>query len=95
MCLSRHEHDKMNDQHDNDEFDLTDTYVPYTELTGALDLVEIAAQARRQSEAQKDTEQNPFGDTTSIKVYPFIRPRVSWTDRVLSWLRRSMQHDDQ
>ena len=95
MCLSRHEHDKMNDQHDSDELDLSDAYVPYTELTGALDLVETAAQARRESEAQKDREQNPFGDTTGIKIYPFVRTRVSWTDRVLSWLRRSMQHDDQ
>jgi hypothetical protein len=95
MCLSRHEHDKMSDQQDSDELDLSDTYVPYTELTGALDLVETAAQVRRESEAQKDREQNPFGDTTGIKIYPFVRTRVSWTDRVLSWLRRSMQHDDQ
>ena len=77
-----------------DELDLTDTYVPYTELTGALDLRETAAQARRESEARKDREQNPFGDTTGITVFPFVRTRVSWTSRVLSWFRRSMQHVD-
>ena len=95
MCRVRQKHHELNDKNDNDELDLTDTYVPYTELTGALDLHDIAAQARRESEARKDREQNPFGDTTGIKIYPFVRTRVSWTDRVLNWLRRSLQHDDQ
>lgn len=95
MCKMRHEHDDMNDKNYNDELDLTDTYVPYTELTGALDLHETAAQARRESEERKDREQNPFGDTTGVKVYPFVRTRVSWTSHVFSWLRRSLQYDDQ
>ena len=51
MCRLRHRHDDMSDK---DEFDLTDTYVSYSELTGKLDLRETAAQARREAEARED-----------------------------------------
>ena len=77
------------DMSDKDKLDLTDTYVSYSELTGKLDMRDTAAQTRREAEAQEDKEQNPFGDTTGIKVYPFVKTRVSWADRVLSWFRRS------
>ncbi len=72
---------------DKNELDLTDTFVSYSELSGKLDLRETAAQTRREAEAREDKEQNSFGDTTGIKVYPFVRTGVSWTQRVLGWLR--------
>jgi hypothetical protein len=76
-------------QGDNETVDPTDTFVPYDELTERLDLSETAAQTRREAETRDDKERNPFGDTTGIKVYPFVRTRVSWTQRVFGWFRRS------
>lgn len=72
---------------DKNELDLTDTFVSYNELSGKLDLRETAAQTRREAEARADKKQNSFGATTGIKVYPFVRAGVSWTQRVLGWLR--------
>ena len=74
---------------DKDELDLTDTYVSYSELTGKLDLREATAQTRREAEAREDKELNPFGDTTGISVYPFVKTRVSWTQRISNWFRRN------
>ena len=73
---------------DKDEISLTGTYVSYSELTGKLDLRDTAAQARREAEAQEDKEQNPFADTTGIKVYPFVKTRIGWTQRVFNWFKR-------
>ena len=73
---------------DKNELDLTDTFVSYSELSGKLDLRETAAQTRREAEALEDKEQNSFGDTIRIKVYPFVRTSVSWTQRLFGWFRR-------
>jgi hypothetical protein len=78
-----------NGQGDNEAFDPTNTYVSYSELTGKLDLRDTAAQTRREAEAREDQKRNPFGDTTGIKVYPFVKTRVSWIQRVSSWFRRN------
>jgi len=78
-------------QGDKDNFKPTDTFVPYDELTATLKLRETAAQTRREAEAREDKEQNSFADSTGIGVYPFVRTRVSWKQRVLGWFRRSYQ----
>jgi len=77
-----------------DELDLTDTFISYSELSGKLDLRETATRTRREAEAREDKKQNSLADTTGIKVYPFVRTRVSWKQRVLNWFRRAMQHAD-
>ncbi len=86
MCRWRRGNDDMSDK---DELDLTDTFVSYSELSGKLDLRETAAQTRREAEAREDQKRNPFGDTTGIKVYPFVKTRVSWIQRISSWFRRN------
>ena len=85
MCRS---YDGHGDMSDKDELDLTDTYVSYSELTGKLNLRDTAAETRREAEAREDKEKNPFGDTTGIKVYSFVRTRVSWAQRISNWFRR-------
>ncbi len=60
-------------QGDNETFDLTDTFVSYNELTTTLKARSTVSQLRREAEAREDKEQNPFGDTTGIKVYPFVK----------------------
>ena len=72
---------------DKDELDLTDTFVSFSELTGTLDQRENAAQTRREAVAREDKEQNPLGDTTGIKIYPYVTTNVSWKQRVFSWFR--------
>jgi hypothetical protein len=77
-------------QGDNDNFNPTDTFVPYDELTATLKLRETAAQTRREAQAQvvpKDPE--IFGATTGVKVYSFVKTRVSWTQRISNWFRRN------
>jgi hypothetical protein len=76
-------------QGDNDNYNPTDTFVPYHELTATLKLRETTAQTRRETEAREDKERNPFGDTTGIKIYPFVKTRVSWTQRISNWFRRN------
>ena len=78
-----------NGQGDNEAFDPTDTFISYNELTATLKLRETAAQTRREAEAREDRKRNPFGDTTGLKVYPFVKTRVSWIQRVSSWFRRN------
>ena len=76
-------------QGDNETFDPTDTFVPYHELTTTLKARSTVSQLRREMEAREDKERNPFGDTTGIKVYPFVKTRVSWTQRISNWFRRN------
>ncbi len=78
-----------NGQGDNETFDPTDTFVPYHELTTTLKARSTVSQLRREMEAREDKERNPFGDTTGIKVYPFVKTRVSWTQRISNWFRRN------
>ena len=73
---------------EKDDLDLADMFVPHSELTVKLDLRETAAQTRRDAEERENKERNPFEDTTGIKVYPFVKTRVSWMRRVLGWFRR-------
>jgi hypothetical protein len=78
-----------NGQGDNETFDPTDTFVPYHELTTTLKARSTVSQLRREAEAREDQERNPFGDTTGIKVYPFVKTRISWTQRISNWFRRN------
>ncbi len=76
-------------QGDNDNFNPTDTFVPYDELTATLKLRETAAQTRREAKAQVSEDPEVFGATSSVRVYPFVKTRVSWIQRVSSWFRRN------
>jgi hypothetical protein len=76
-------------QGDRETVDPTDTFVPYEELTTTLKARSTISQLRREAEALEDQERNPFGDTTGIKVYPFVKTRISWTQRISNWFRRN------
>ena len=76
-------------QGDDDNFKPTDTFVPYDELTATLKLRETAAQTRREVKAQVSEGPEVFGATSGVKVYPFVKTRVSWIQRVSSWFRRN------
>ena len=76
-------------QGDDDNFKPTDTFVPYDELTATLKLHETAAQTRREAQAQVSKDPEIVGATTGVKVYSFVKTRVSWAQRISNWFRRN------
>ena len=76
-------------QGDNETSDPTDTFISYQKLTTKLKLRETAAQTRRETKAQVPEDPEVFGATSGAKVYPFVKTRVSWTQRVSNWFRRN------
>ena len=78
-----------NGQGDNEAFDPTDTFISYKELTTTLKLRETAAQTQREAKAQLSEDPEVFGATSGVKVYPFVKTRVSWTQRISNWFRRN------
>ena len=75
-------------QGDRETLDPTDTFVPYNELTATLKLRDTTSQLRREAKAQESEDPEVFGATSGVKVYPFVKTRVSWTQRVWGWFRR-------
>ena len=69
---------------ENDNNDQTDAQVSHTQITRKLDLLATQPELKRVTE-----EPEASVDTTGIKVYPFVKTRVSWKQRVLSWFRRN------
>ena len=55
----------------------------YFEFTRELKVLE-ASSALEQNTDKSGT----FGATSGIKAQPFVKARVSWTQRVLSWFKR-------
>ena len=78
-----------NGQGDSDTFDLTDTFVSYNELTTTLKARNTTSRVQREVEAQEREDPETFGVTSGVKVYPFVKTRVSWIQRVSSWFRRN------
>ena len=84
---------------DKEKFGIADTFVPYEELTNTLRMREKLLQLRREAEAREAEEQEAeergaeepesFEATTGIKVYPYVKTRVSLKQRVLSKLKKS------
>jgi len=78
-----------NGQSDNEIFDLTDTFVSYNELTTTLQARNTTSRVQRETEAREHEDPGTFGVTSGVKVYPFVKTRVSWIQRVSNWLRRT------
>ena len=66
-----------------DKINVMDTFVPNDESTNKSSLLHITPRFERET-----GEPEPFGDTSGIKAYPFVRTGVSWKQRILSWFRR-------
>lgn len=62
---------------DKDRLDLTDSFVRYDYLTSTVELLETL------SRLERDIEDPEFFEATFA-----TKTHVSWTQRVLSWLRR-------
>jgi hypothetical protein len=69
------------EQGDNETFDPTDTFVPYDELTATLKVRDATLQLRREAKEQESEDPEAFGATSGVKVYPFVKTRVNWTQR--------------
>ena len=67
---------------DDSKTDLTDTSEPHDEISDKLKRLEAITQVTRKIE-----EGIEFGATSGIKVYEFIKTRLSWKQRVLRWFR--------
>ena len=65
------------------KINVTDPFVPDDESTKKFSLLDTTPQFRRETE-----EPEPFGATSGIKTYPLVKTHVSWTQRVLSWIKR-------
>ena len=76
-------------QGDNDNLNPTDTFVPYDELTTTLKARNTTSQSRREAKARELEDPEAFGVTSGVRVYPFVKTRVSWIQRVSSWFRRN------
>ncbi len=76
-------------QGDNNNFKPTDTFVPYDELTTTLKARNTTSQSRREAKAREFEDPEVFGVTSGVRVYPFVKTRVSWIQRVSSWFRRN------
>jgi hypothetical protein len=66
---------------DNDRHSETDKPVPFNQLTARTKILGSVSQILRRVEGP-----DPSGDTTSIKVYSFVKTR--WMQRVLRWFKR-------
>ena len=62
---------------DRNRLDITDSFVRYDYLTSTVELIETLSRIERDIE-----ESETSGATSATKT------RVSWTQRVLGWLRR-------
>ena len=66
---------------DKDKLDITNTFVPYDNLTSRTRLLRsLSALLAREAESPDRS-----GETTVTKT----TPAVSWTRRIASWFRRS------
>jgi hypothetical protein len=69
---------------EKDKLDVTDTFVPYDQHTSRTKMLQSLSTV-----LQEDA-----GDSESVKERPgtarnpAVKPRVSWTRRVLSWFER-------
>ena len=69
---------------EKDKLDVTDTFVPYDQLTSRTRLLKsLAALLERDT---KDTK--PVGARPGTATNPVVKPRISWTRRVLSWFEK-------
>ncbi len=67
---------------DKDEISLTDTFVPHGELTRKLDMLGTISDLKREAETSET-----IGATSGMETYPFVKTRVSWSQRLLGWFR--------
>ena len=81
---------------DQDKVDVTDTFVPYEDLTSETKLLKALAKLLGQEgttntlkvlKARAMLEEITEGTTVQHRYQPKAA-RVSWTQRVLSWFRR-------
>ena len=71
---------------DGDRQRKSETTDPVFNFTGKHGLLEI------NSEMQDSAlDHDPFTDTTVIKAFKYVEPRVSWVKRVLGWFRRNKE----
>ena len=73
----------------NNEQGDKDTFVSYNQLTTTLEARNTTSRVQRETEAREREDPETLGVTSGIKVYPFIKTRVSWIQRVSSWFRRN------
>ena len=69
---------------DGDKIEATDTCIPYDDLTSNSQLLDAISLLERESE-----DVGPFGTTSAIKIYPFVRTQRNWLQRIFGWLRRN------
>ncbi len=79
---------------EKEKFGITDTFVPYEELTNTLNMREKLLELRREAEAREADkreaeEAQPFQDTTGIKIYPYVKTSVTLMQRALNMLKKS------
>ena len=67
---------------DENNLDLTDTSAPHDEISDKLRHFEAMSQV-----TQKIKAGIAFGATSGIKLYEFVKSRVSWKQRVLNFLK--------
>ena len=67
---------------DNNGLSTTDSFKSYFQFTRKRKLREASSALEQDSEAPET-----IGATSEQKTDPFVKSRVSWTRRVLSWFR--------
>ena len=68
---------------DGDRQRESETIEPVFNFTGMYKLLEIDTELQESA-----LDQDPFTDTTVIKAFRYVEPRVSWVTRALGWIRR-------
>ena len=69
---------------DKDKLDVTDTFVPYDQHTSRTKMLQSLSTL-----LQRDTgDSEPVGARPGTATNPAVKPRVSWTRRILSWFER-------
>ncbi len=69
---------------EKDKLDVTDTFVPYDQHTSRTKMLQsLSALLQRDTKDPEPVQERP-GTATN----PAVKPRVSWTRRVLSWFEK-------
>lgn len=68
---------------DGDRQRESDTNSPTFDFAGKRKLLEIDSEIQRSA-----LDRDPFTDTTVIRAFKYIEPRVSWVKRALGWFGR-------
>ena len=69
---------------EKDKLDVTDTFVPYDQHTSRTKMLQSLSTVLQEDAGDSQSVKERPGTVTN----PAVKPRVSWTRRVLSWFEK-------